>query len=87
MALTMNTALAELQPSGIRRITAFAKQTPGCILLTLGEPDGNTAESVKAKVAESLAATRPTMARPSCARRCPPIWRRGTFLMMPTRSL
>ena len=56
MALTMNTALAELQPSGIRRITAFAKQTPGCILLTLGEPDGNTAESVKAKVAESLAA-------------------------------
>lgn len=56
MALTMNTALAQLQPSGIRRITAFAKQTPGCILLTLGEPDGNTAEAVKAKVAESLAA-------------------------------
>ena len=40
MALTTNTALAQLQPSGIRRITAFAKQTPGCILLTLGEPDG-----------------------------------------------
>ncbi len=56
MALTTNTALAQLQPSGIRRITAFAKQTPGCILLTLGEPDGNTPEAVKAKVVESLAA-------------------------------
>ena len=36
MALTTNTALEQLQPSGIRRITAFAKQTLGCILLTLG---------------------------------------------------
>ena len=50
MALTTNTALAQLQPSGIRRITAFAKQTPGCILLTLGEPDGNTADVVKEEV-------------------------------------
>ena len=56
MALTTNTALAQLQPSGIRRITAFAKQTPGCILLTLGEPDGNTADVVKEEVAKSLAA-------------------------------
>ncbi len=56
MALTINTALAQLQPSGIRRITAFAKQTPGCILLTLGEPDGNTADVVKEEVAKSLAA-------------------------------
>ena len=56
MALTTNTALAQLQPSGIRRITAFAKQTPGCILLTLGEPDGNTADAVKEEVAKSLAA-------------------------------
>ncbi len=55
MALTTNTALAQLQPSGIRRITAFAKQTPGCILLTLGEPDGNTADAVKEE-AKSLAA-------------------------------
>ena len=56
MALTTNTALAQLQPSGIRRITDFAKQTPGCILLTLGEPDGNTADVVKEEVAKSLAA-------------------------------
>lgn len=55
MALTLNESLDNLQLSGIRRITAKAKQTPGCILLTLGEPDGNTAEVVKAEVAASLA--------------------------------
>ncbi len=55
MALTLNESLNNLQLSGIRRITAKAKQKPGCILLTLGEPDGNTAEPVKACVAASLA--------------------------------
>lgn len=55
MALTLNESLDNLQLSGIRRITAKAKQTPGCILLTLGEPDGNTADAVKAEVAASLA--------------------------------
>ena len=55
MALQTNTALQTLAPSGIRRITALAKQKPGCILLTLGEPDGNTAEAVKGQVAASLA--------------------------------
>ncbi len=55
MALTLNESLDNLQLSGIRHITAKAKQTPGCILLTLGEPDGNTAEAVKAEVAASLA--------------------------------
>ena len=56
MSLQMNSALQTLAPSGIRRITALAKQKPGCILLTLGEPDGNTAESVKSQVTASLAA-------------------------------
>ncbi|MDO4442678.1 MAG: aminotransferase class I/II-fold pyridoxal phosphate-dependent enzyme [Slackia sp.] len=55
MTLTLNESLDDLQLSGIRRITAKAKQTPGCILLTLGEPDGNTAEAVKSAVAASLA--------------------------------
>lgn len=54
MALTLNESLDNLQLSGIRRITAKAKQTPGCILLTLGEPDGNTADAVKSEVALSL---------------------------------
>lgn len=56
MPLTLNSSLADLKLSGIRRITALARQTPGCILLTLGEPDANTAEPVKAEVASSLAA-------------------------------
>lgn len=56
MPLTLNESLQSLQLSGIRRITAKAKQRPGCILLTLGEPDGNTAAAVKDEVAASLAA-------------------------------
>lgn len=55
MALVLNESLGNLQLSGIRRITAKAKQTPGCILLTLGEPDGNTPDAVKAGVVMSLA--------------------------------
>lgn len=51
---TFNTALDRLQLSGIRRITALAKETPGCVLLTLGEPDGNTAKPIKAEVAGAL---------------------------------
>lgn len=56
MALELNDALDALQLSGIRRITAKAKQTPGCVLLTLGEPDGNTADEVKREVGVSLEA-------------------------------
>ena len=56
MSLTMNAVLGALQPSGIRRITARAKQREGCVLLTLGEPDGDTAQAVKDEVAASLAA-------------------------------
>ena len=54
MSLTLNESLNNLQLSGIRRITALAKQTPGCILLTLGEPDADTAPQVKAQVAAAL---------------------------------
>ena len=39
MRLPMNTSLATLKPSGIRRINALAAQYPGCIALALGEPD------------------------------------------------
>lgn len=38
MRLPMNTSLATLKPSGIRRINALAAQHPGCIALALGEP-------------------------------------------------
>ena len=36
MRLPMNTSLATLKPSGIRRINALAAQHPGCIALALG---------------------------------------------------
>lgn len=39
MRLPMNTSLATLKPSGIRRINALAARRPGCIALALGEPD------------------------------------------------
>lgn len=54
MSLILNESLNNLQLSGIRRITALAKETPGCILLTLGEPDADTAPEVKAEVSSSL---------------------------------
>ncbi len=55
MAPSTNTELAALATSGIRRFTALANQTPGCVKLTLGEPEFDTPEPVRAAVAESLA--------------------------------
>lgn len=55
MELTLNTALEGMAPSGIRQFTALAKATPGAMLLTIGEPDQNTPEAVKAAAAEALA--------------------------------
>ena len=35
----MNTTVFSLRRSAIREFTKLAKETPGCISLTLGEPD------------------------------------------------
>ena len=48
MRLPMNTSLATLKPSGIRRINALAAQHPGCIALALGEPDFPTPDVISA---------------------------------------
>lgn len=56
MGMTLNSALAGLRPSGIRRYTRLAAETPGCIPLTLGEPGETTPEAICAEVAVSLAA-------------------------------
>ena len=53
-ACQTNTDLARLATSGIRRFTALANQTPGCVKLTLGEPEFDTPEPVREAVAESL---------------------------------
>lgn len=54
MRLPMNSALATLKPSGIRRINALSAQTPGCIALALGEPEFDTADDICAQVTDAL---------------------------------
>ena len=58
MPLTLNSALDDLRPSGIRRFSALAAQTPGCVSLTLGEPGEDTPASVCACVRAGLDAGR-----------------------------
>ncbi len=55
MPLSLNAALDDLRLSGIRRFSALAAQTPGCVSLTLGEPGEDTTPNVCAKVGEDLA--------------------------------
>ena len=50
-----NSDLALLATSGIRRFNALANATPGCVKLTLGEPEFDTPAAVKDAVARALA--------------------------------
>ena len=54
MPLTLNTALDDLRPSGIRRFSMLAAQTPGCVSLTLGEPGEGTPATISARVQAGL---------------------------------
>jgi aminotransferase len=54
MELELNRAVMGLELSGIRRFTALARSTPGAVLLTIGEPDLNTPEAVKAAACRAL---------------------------------
>ena len=47
MSLSLNAALDDLRPSGIRRFSALAAATPGCISLTLGEPGEETPQPIR----------------------------------------
>ena len=58
MSLSLNTALDSLQPSGIRRFSALAAATPGCISLTLGEPGEDTPQAICHAVQKGLDARR-----------------------------
>ena len=51
----LNTALYTAKKSAIREFAALAAATPGCVSLTLGEPDFNTPAEVKAEAAAALA--------------------------------
>jgi len=52
--IPMNQNLLRLKRSGIRHFSNLAKTVPGCIMLTLGEPDFDTPEEIKAAALTSL---------------------------------
>ena len=50
----LNSAVFDLKRSAIREFSRLAKETPGCISLTLGEPDFDTPEVVRKTAQQSL---------------------------------
>ena len=52
--IPLNENLGRLKRSAIRRFTNLANATPGCIKLTIGEPDFNTPESIRAAACAAL---------------------------------
>ena len=54
MRLPMNPAVTGLTLSGIRRFTALAAQTPGCVKLTLGEPEFDTPLPIRQAAQQAL---------------------------------
>jgi len=50
----LNTALYGAKRSAIREYSRLARETPGCISLTLGEPDFDTPQPVRAAAREAL---------------------------------
>ena len=50
----LNSAMYTAKRSAIREFTALASSTPGCLGLTLGEPDFDTPAPVKAALAEAV---------------------------------
>ena len=53
--IPLNSNLMGLQRSQIRVFTNLARQTPDCAMLTIGEPDFDTPEAIKAAAVEALA--------------------------------
>ena len=54
--IPLNQNLSPLKRSAIRVYTNLANQTPGCVKLTIGEPDFDTPEAIKAAAQASLEA-------------------------------
>lgn len=52
--IPLNHNLDTLQRSGIRRFTNLAKEVPDCVMLTIGEPDFDTPENIKAAAMAAL---------------------------------
>ena len=56
--IPLNRNLSGLKRSSIRTFTNLANATPGCIKLTIGEPDAATPEAVKLAAKAALDADR-----------------------------
>ncbi len=56
MRSRMNTALYGARRSAIREFSRLARETPGCIALTLGEPDRETEATVSEQIQTALSA-------------------------------
>ena len=54
--IPLNQNLSTLKRSAIRVYTNMAKEVPGCVMLTIGEPDFDTPEVIKAAACAALAA-------------------------------
>ena len=54
--IPLNQNLSSLKRSAIRVYTNLAKQTPGCVMLTIGEPDFDTPEVIKEAAMAALKA-------------------------------
>ena len=54
MELTLNKAVTQVELSGIRQFTYLVRDTPGACALTIGEPDLNTPEPIKAAAKAAL---------------------------------
>ena len=52
--IPLNQNLSSLKRSEIRVFTNLAKETPGCAMLTIGEPDFDTPEAIKAAAIAAL---------------------------------
>lgn len=50
----LNTALYNLKRSAIREFSKLAKETPGCVALTLGEPDFDTPAEISACLNDAI---------------------------------
>ena len=51
----MNRNILKMKPSLIRRFTALARATPGCSMLTIGEPDFDTPLPIRKAAAQAMA--------------------------------
>lgn len=56
--ISINDNLSPLQRSGIRRYTNLAKEVPGCVMLTIGEPDFDTPQAIKDAARAALESNR-----------------------------